>query len=84
MSLPNTQKSKADPTFRGSISKIASMIPGMPAGMMDGSEEDTTAKLKRMIYITDAMRQDELESDGMIFVSSTVRSVSSSRSIVCI
>ncbi|ORX38498.1 SRP54-type protein [Kockovaella imperatae] len=51
----------------GSISKIASMIPGMPAGMMDGNEEDTTAKLKRMIFITDAMRQDELESDGMIF-----------------
>ena len=45
------------------------MIPGMPAGMMDGNEEDTTLKLKRMIYITDAMRQDELESDGMIFVS---------------
>ena len=58
--------------YRGSISKIASMIPGMPAGMMDGNEEDTTAKLKRMIYITDAMRQDELESDGMIFVSSAV------------
>ena len=37
--------------------------------MMDGSDEDTSAKLKRMIYITDAMRQDELDSDGMIFVS---------------
>jgi signal recognition particle GTPase len=45
------------------------MIPGMPAGMMDGNEEDTAAKLKRMIFITDAMRQDELDSDGMIFVS---------------
>jgi signal recognition particle subunit SRP54 len=56
---------------RGSLSKIASMIPGMPAGMMDGNEEDTAAKLKRMIFITDAMRQDELDSDGMIFVSRT-------------
>lgn len=54
---------------RGSLSKIASMIPGMPAGMMEGNEEDTSAKLKRMIFITDAMRADELDSDGLIFVS---------------
>jgi hypothetical protein len=47
------------------------MIPGMPAGMMDGNEEDTSAKLKRMIFITDAMRADELDSDGLIFVSSS-------------
>ncbi|WRT68388.1 signal recognition particle protein SRP54 [Kwoniella shivajii] len=53
----------------GSLSKIASMIPGMPAGMMDGGEEEAGAKLKRMIYITDAMRTDELDSDGLIFVS---------------
>lgn len=53
----------------GSLSKIASMIPGMPAGMMDGNDEDTSAKLKRMVFITDAMRQDELDSDGLIFVS---------------
>lgn len=46
------------------------MIPGMPAGMMDGGEEETASKLKRMIFITDAMRQDELDSDGTIFVSS--------------
>nr|XP_031859977.1 signal recognition particle protein SRP54 [Kwoniella shandongensis]KAA5527049.1 signal recognition particle protein SRP54 [Kwoniella shandongensis] len=53
----------------GSLSKIASMIPGMPAGMMEGGEEEAGSKLKRMIFITDAMRQDELDSDGMIFVS---------------
>ena len=45
------------------------MIPGLPQGMMDGNEEETGAKLKRMIYITDAMRADELDSDGLIFVS---------------
>lgn len=39
--------------------------------MMDGNEEDTSAKLKRMIFITDAMRADELDSDGLIFVSSS-------------
>ena len=44
------------------------MIPGMPAGMMDGGEDEAASKLKRMIFITDAMRQDELDSDGLIFV----------------
>lgn len=45
------------------------MIPGMPAGMMDGGQDEAAAKLKRMIFITDAMRTDELDSDGLIFVS---------------
>jgi signal recognition particle subunit SRP54 len=45
------------------------MIPGLPAGMMDGGDEEAGGKLKRMIFITDAMRTDELDSDGMIFVS---------------
>ena len=47
----------------------------MPAGMMDGGEEETASKLKRMIFITDAMRQDELDSDGTIFVSSPIQSL---------
>ncbi|BEJ16291.1 hypothetical protein CspHIS471_0508960 [Cutaneotrichosporon sp. HIS471] len=51
----------------GSLSKIASMIPGMPQGMMEGNEDEAAAKLKRMIFITDAMRTDELDSDGLIF-----------------
>nr|ODN89084.1 signal recognition particle protein SRP54 [Cryptococcus depauperatus CBS 7841] len=54
----------------GSLSKLASMIPGLPAGMMEGgNEEEAGAKLKRMIYITDAMRADELDSNGGIFVT---------------
>ncbi|WVQ74922.1 signal recognition particle protein SRP54 [Cryptococcus sp. DSM 104548] len=54
----------------GSISKIASMIPGLPAGMMDGGgDEEAASKVKRMIFITDAMRADELDSDGLIFVT---------------
>ncbi|RXK41167.1 signal recognition particle protein SRP54 [Tremella mesenterica] len=56
-------------TYRGSLSKIASMIPGLPAGVMDGSEEEATMKMKRLMFITDAMRQDELDSDGLIFFS---------------
>jgi signal recognition particle subunit SRP54 len=43
----------------------------MPQGMMgEGGEEEASAKLKRMIFITDAMRGDELDSDGLIFVCS--------------
>lgn len=46
-----------------------SSIPGM-SGAMDGvSEEDAGAKLKRMIFIMDSMSSEELDSDGMIFVS---------------
>ncbi len=45
-----------------------SSIPGM-SGMMDGtSEEDASAKFKRMIFIMDSMRAEELDSDGLIFV----------------
>lgn len=53
----------------GSLSKIASMVPGMSGMMEQGGEEEAAAKLKRMIFITDAMRTDELDSDGLIFVS---------------
>jgi signal recognition particle subunit SRP54 len=56
-------------THRGSLSKITSMIPGMSGMMEEGGEEEASAKLKRMIFITDAMRADELDSDGLIFVS---------------
>jgi len=62
--LPTTQL-----TDRGSLSKITSMIPGMSGMMEEGGEEEASAKLKRMIFITDAMRADELDSDGLIFVS---------------
>jgi hypothetical protein len=51
------------------MSKIMSSIPGMSGAMEGMSDEDTGAKLKRMIYIMDSMRADELDSDGLIFVS---------------
>ena len=60
---------KTELTHRGSLSKITSMIPGMSGMMEEGGEEEASAKLKRMIFITDAMRADELDSDGLIFVS---------------
>ncbi|KAG8886715.1 Signal recognition particle [Tulasnella sp. 332] len=52
----------------GPLSKIASMIPGMPQGMMDGSDEETSMRMKRMMIICDSMTQAELDSDGSSFI----------------
>lgn len=50
------------------MSKIASMIPGLPQELLAGSEEDTGRRMKRMIYITDSMSAIELDSDGTCFM----------------
>ncbi|KDQ60949.1 hypothetical protein JAAARDRAFT_31942 [Jaapia argillacea MUCL 33604] len=52
----------------GPISKIASMIPGLPQDMLQGSDEDGAQRLKRMIYISDSMTAAELDSDGSPFM----------------
>ena len=52
----------------GPISKIASMIPGLPQEMLQGSDEEGSQRLKRMIYITDSMTAAELDSDGSLFM----------------
>ncbi|KZV86554.1 signal recognition particle protein [Exidia glandulosa HHB12029] len=52
----------------GPISKIASMIPGLPAEMLEGSDEDGARRLKRMVFITDSMTAQELDSDGSLFM----------------
>lgn len=46
------------------------MIPGLPAGLLDGNEEEASDKLKKIVYITDAMTARELDSDGSCFVRS--------------
>src|SRR6266404_38368 len=53
---------------RGPISKIASMIPGLPQDMLQGSDEEGALRMKRMIYITDSMSSTELDSDGSLFM----------------
>ena len=53
---------------RGPISKIASMIPGLPQEMLQGSDEEGSLRMKRMIYITDSMTAAELDSDGSMFM----------------
>jgi signal recognition particle subunit SRP54 len=52
----------------GPISKIASMIPGLPQDLLQGSDEEGALRLKRMIYITDSMSSTELDSDGSLFM----------------
>lgn len=53
---------------RGPISKIASMIPGLPQEMLAGGDEEGGNRMKRMIYITDSMTARELDSDGSMFM----------------
>ena len=45
------------------------MIPGLPQDLLQGSDEEGTLRLKRMIYITDSMTATELDSDGTCFLS---------------
>lgn len=54
--------------YRGPISKIASMIPGLPQDLLQGSDEEGSLRMKRMIYITDSMTASELDSDGSPFM----------------
>ncbi|KAI6150437.1 SRP54-type protein [Pisolithus tinctorius] len=51
----------------GPISKIASMIPGLPQELLAGSDEEGSLRMRRMIYITDSMSSKELDSDGSLF-----------------
>ncbi|KAG6900845.1 hypothetical protein C0993_009963 [Termitomyces sp. T159_Od127] len=53
----------------GPISKIASMIPGLPQEFLQGSDEDGSMRMKRMIFITDSMTTAELDSDGSPFMT---------------
>ncbi|KAI0934035.1 Signal recognition particle, variant 2 [Taiwanofungus camphoratus] len=52
----------------GPISKIASMIPGLPQDLLQGSDEEGSLRMKRMMFITDSMTSSELDSDGTPFM----------------
>jgi signal recognition particle subunit SRP54 len=57
----------------GPLSKMAAMIPGL-SNMMGGmGDEDSSLKLRRMIYICDSMNEKELDSDGKIFIDQPTR-----------
>ncbi|CBQ73086.1 probable SRP54-signal recognition particle subunit [Sporisorium reilianum SRZ2] len=55
----------------GPLSKIAGMIPGMGQMLSGAGGDDEAAgnKMKRMMFITDAMTAEELDSDGRIFTT---------------
>ncbi|KAG5439480.1 hypothetical protein PCANB_002054 [Pneumocystis canis] len=56
----------------GPINKLVSMIPGT-GQMMEGIEEESSKKLKKLIYIMDSMTEKELDSDGRIFINQPSR-----------
>lgn len=57
----------------GPLSKMAGMIPGL-GNMMGGmDDEEGSMKMKRMIYICDSMTDQELDSDGKMFVAQPTR-----------
>ncbi|KAF7725302.1 Signal recognition particle [Apophysomyces ossiformis] len=55
----------------GPLSKLMGSIPGMPADLMSGSEEEGSKRIKRMMCIMDSMTdqvyQLELDGDGKAF-----------------
>lgn len=67
----------------GSLANIASMIPGLSGIMSQVGEEETSKKIKNMIYIMDSMTQEELESDGRIFVNEPSRIIRVAKGAGC-
>ncbi|CAG61531.1 uncharacterized protein GVI51_K07843 [Nakaseomyces glabratus] len=59
----------------GPLSNIAQMIPGMGNMMSQVGEEETSQKMKKMVYVLDSMTKEELESDGRIFIDQPSRLV---------
>lgn len=67
----------------GPLTNIASMIPGMSNIMSQVGEEETSNKIKNMIYIMDSMTSAELESDGRVFVTEPERIIRVARGAGC-
>lgn len=44
------------------------MIPGLPQELLQGSDEEGSLRMKRMIFMTDSMTAAELDSDGSLFM----------------
>ncbi|CAI5755707.1 unnamed protein product [Candida verbasci] len=67
----------------GPLTNIASMIPGLTNIMSQVGEEETSNKIKNMIYIMDSMTTKELESDGRIFIKEPSRIIRVARGSGC-
>lgn len=67
----------------GPLTNIASMIPGMSSIMSQIGEEETSKKIKDMVYIMDSMTTKELDSDGRIFTKEPERILRVARGAGC-
>lgn len=67
----------------GPLTNIASMIPGMSNIMNQVGEEETSKKIKNMIYIMDSMTAQELDSDGQLFTKEPTRILRVARGSGC-
>lgn len=67
----------------GPLTNIASMIPGMAGIMNQMGEEETSKKIKNMIYMMDSMTTKELDSDGRIFTEEPERIIRVARGSGC-
>ncbi|QBM90237.1 signal recognition particle subunit FFH/SRP54 srp54 [Metschnikowia aff. pulcherrima] len=67
----------------GPLTNIASMIPGMSNIMSQVGEEETSRKIKNMIFIMDSMTSKELDSDGKIFTNEPERIIRVARGSGC-
>ena len=68
----------------GPLTNIASMIPGMSGIMEQVGEEETSKKIKNMIYIMDSMTVAELDSDGRCFTDEPSRILRVARGLGCL
>ncbi|AMD18797.1 HBL105Cp [Eremothecium sinecaudum] len=57
----------------GPLSNLANMIPGMGNMLSEFSEEETSRKMKKMVYVFDSMTKEELESDGRLLIENPTR-----------
>ncbi|OBA22202.1 signal recognition particle protein [Metschnikowia bicuspidata var. bicuspidata NRRL YB-4993] len=67
----------------GPLTNIASMIPGMSNIMNQVGEEETSKKIKNMIFIMDSMTAKELDSDGRVFTNEPERILRVARGSGC-
>jgi signal recognition particle subunit SRP54 len=64
----------------GPITKLMGMIPGMSSDMLpQGSEDDIQKRFRKMLCVMDSMTNEELNSDGKIFVNQPTRVLRVSR-----
>ncbi|KAI9096963.1 signal recognition particle 54 kDa protein [Phlyctochytrium arcticum] len=57
----------------GSLSKVMSMMPGIPPEMLALSDKEGSVRLKRMMCMMDSMTAQELDSDAKCFTQQPTR-----------